>query len=184
MQVKETALPGVLIIEPDLYSDDRGFFLETYQADKYAAAGIALPFVQDNHSYSARGTLRGVHAQYRKPQGKLVRALEGEVFDVVVDIARTSSTFGQWIGVTLSGLNHRQLYVPPGYGHGFCVLSESAHFLYKCTDVYDPGGELTLSWNDPTVGIVWPIEQPALSDKDTHGLSLDEFAQRVGEGKP
>jgi len=168
MKVIETRLPGVLIIEPKVHGDSRGFFIETFQAERYRQeAGIDLPFVQDNHSRSTRGVLRGLHAQKRRPQGKLVRVARGEVFDVAVDIDPGSKTFGQWAGTTLSDTNHRQFWVPPGYAHGFVVLSEIADFEYKCTDYYDPSDEIGVIWNDKDVGIEWPIEAPRLSQKDS-----------------
>jgi dTDP-4-dehydrorhamnose 3,5-epimerase len=166
MKVIETALPGVLIIEPKLFGDERGFFVETFQARRYREAGITLDFVQDNHSRSRRGVLRGLHAQAKHPQGKLVRVARGEVFDVAADINPRSPHFGKWVGVTLSDTNGRQLWVPPGYAHGFAVLSELADFEYKCTDYYHPADEIGLVWNDPEVGIDWPIKDPALSEKD------------------
>jgi dTDP-4-dehydrorhamnose 3,5-epimerase len=161
-----TDLPGVLIIEPDVYRDGRGYFLETYHADKYRAGGIAGPFVQDNHSHSVAGTLRGLHLQCRRPQGKLIRVIEGEIFDVAVDVRRGSPTFGRWIGMTLSASNFKQSFVPAGYAHGFCVTSPVAQIEYKCTDVYDPGGEVGIAWDDPVLAIQWPIAQPLLSDRD------------------
>jgi dTDP-4-dehydrorhamnose 3,5-epimerase len=166
VRVTETALPGVLIIEPKLLGDERGFFVETYQANRYREAGIKLDFVQDNHSRSRRGVLRGMHAQAKHPQGKLVRCARGEVFDVAVDINPRSPHFGKWVGVTLSDANGRQLWVPPGYAHGFVVLSELADFEYKCTDYYHSQDEIGLVWNDPEVGIDWPITDPVLSEKD------------------
>ena len=172
MHFLHTALPGVLVIEPDVHRDGRGFFLETYHAEKYAAGGVAAVFVQDNHSRSVGRTLRGLHAQRRRPQGKLVRAVHGEIFDVVVDIRRGAPTFKQWIGVTLSADNFRQCYVPPGFAHGFCVLSEWAEIEYKCTDFYDPADELRLLWSDPDVAIAWPVSDPLLSDKDRAALPL------------
>ncbi len=174
MRIVETALCGVLIVEPDVYRDGRGYFLETFHQRKYAEAGIPGPFVQDNHSFSGRGTLRGLHTQLRHPQGKLVRAVEGEVFDVAVDIQVGSPTFGRWAGVSLSGENCRQVYIPPGFAHGFCVLSDQAHFEYKCTDFYDPAGELTIAWNDPDLAVAWPVEAPLLSAKDAVGRRLAE----------
>ena len=140
--------------------------METYHLEKYRAGGIPGPFVQDNHSRSLRGTLRGLHAQRRRPQGKLVRAVDGEMFDVAVDIRRDSPTFGRWVGARLSGENFQQLYVPPGFAHGFCVLSEVVNVEYKCTDFYDPADEIGLAWNDPDVGIEWPIRAPFISAKD------------------
>lgn len=174
MRFLETALPGVIVVEPDVHRDPRGFFLETYHLDKYRAGGIPGPFVQDNHSHSVRGTLRGLHAQVRRPQGKLVRAVAGEMFDVAVDIRRGSPTFGRWFGVHLTGENFRQIYIPPGYAHGFCVLSERVHVEYKCTDFYDPGGEVGIAWNDPDIGVAWPIGEPTVSDKDGRAPRLAE----------
>ena len=166
MKFLQTELEGVLVVEPDVHRDDRGFFLETYHHGKYAEGGIDATFVQDNHSKSGRGTLRGLHAQWRRPQGKLVRVLDGEIFDVAVDLRRSSPTFGRWVGVTLDSVNHRQIWVPPGFLHGFCVVSETAEVEYKCTDLYDPGGELGVLWNDPDIGIAWPVDEPVLSGKD------------------
>jgi dTDP-4-dehydrorhamnose 3,5-epimerase len=180
MKFLPTDLQGVVLIEPDVFKDARGFFLETYHERKYTEGGIAGPFVQDNHSYSSRGTLRGLHAQRTKPQGKLVRAVEGEMFDVAVDIRRGSTTFGKWVGFTLSGENFRQLWIPPGFAHGFCVLSESVHVEYKCTDFYDKADELTVAWNDPAIGIAWPIAAPTLSAKDAAAPRLAE----IREGLP
>jgi dTDP-4-dehydrorhamnose 3,5-epimerase len=174
-----TELPGVTLIEPDVFKDARGFFLETYHERKYAEGGIEGPFVQDNHSYSSRGTLRGLHAQVRQPQGKLVRAVEGEMFDVAVDIRRGSPTFGRWVGFTLSGDNFRQLWIPPGFAHGFCVLSERVHVEYKCTAFYDPGDELSVSWNDPAIGIRRPIGNPTLSAKDQSAPRLADLVERL-----
>jgi dTDP-4-dehydrorhamnose 3,5-epimerase len=170
------ALPDVILVEPDVHRDARGFFLETYHLDKYRAGGIPGPFVQDNHSRSVRGTLRGLHAQRRRPQGKLVRAVDGEMFDVAVDIRRGSPTFGRWVGVRLSGENFQQLYVPPGFAHGFCVLSEVVNVEYKCTDVYDATDEIGLVWNDPDVGIEWPVREPIISDKDRRLPRLRDLA--------
>ena len=166
MKVVETALPGVLIIEPKVFPDARGFFVETYQRQRYISMGILPEFVQDNLSFSARGVLRGVHSQNPQPQGKLVQVLQGEVWDVAVDIRRNSPHFGQWTAVTLSAEKHNQFYLPPGFAHGFCVLSETALFAYKCTDYYAPGAEVGFRWDDPEVGIAWPLNQPILSDKD------------------
>ncbi len=175
MRFVPTELPGVIVIEPDVYRDDRGFFLETYHQQKYADAGIAVTFVQDNHSRSLRGTVRGLHAQRRHPQGKLVRVLQGEILDVIVDIRRGSPTFSRWIGIELSADNFRQCYIPPGFAHGFCVLSDWAEFEYKCTDWYDPTDEIRLLWNDPDIGITWPVQNPQLSDKDRAGRPLREI---------
>lgn len=176
MKVTETRLPGVLVIEPRVHRDTRGFFLETFQVDRYRhEAGITLPFVQDNHSRSTRGVLRGLHAQGRRPQGKLIRVARGEVFDVAVDFNPESQTYGQWVGVQLSDRNCLQFWVPPGYAHGFVVLSEVADFEYKCTEYYDPGDEIGLIWNDPIVAIDWPIGQPLLSAKDQMLPTLAEL---------
>ncbi len=175
MHVIDSKLEGVKIIEPKVFGDERGFFLETFQADRYAEYGMTLPFVQDNHSRSSLGVLRGLHFQKTKPQGKLVRVVRGSVFDVVVDIRPGSPTFGQWEGVVLSDENKRQYWVPPGLAHGFVVLSDTADFEYKCTDYYDPSDEGCLMWNDPTVGIDWPISTPSLSGKDQQGLRLEDL---------
>jgi len=174
-----TAIPEVILIEPDVHQDARGFFLETWHQEKYAEGGISGPFVQDNHSHSALGTLRGLHAQLRHPQGKLVRAVEGEMFDVAVDIRRGSPTFGRWVGFTLSGDNFRQLWIPPGFAHGFCVTSERVHVEYKCTDFYDRGGEVSVAWNDPEIGIEWPVKEPLLSAKDATAPRLSEILDRL-----
>jgi dTDP-4-dehydrorhamnose 3,5-epimerase len=166
MKVSETSLPGVLLIEPRVFSDPRGAFWETYQAKRYADDGIPAIFVQDNCSRSVRGTLRGLHYQLRHPQAKLVWVTRGEVFDVAVDIRRGSPTFGRWFGMTLAGDRPQQVYIPPGFAHGFCVLSEFADFAYKCTDYYVPDDERGIIWNDPDIGIRWPVAEPLLSDKD------------------
>ena len=166
MQVIATRLPGVVIIEPRVFLDGRGFFLESYHARRYADAGIGLAFVQDNHSRSRKDTLRGLHFQRTRPQGKLVRVIEGEVLDVAADVDPASPTYGQWVGVTLSAENFRQIYVPPGYAHGFCVLSDVAQVEYKCTDFYDPADEGGVMWNDPVLAIDWPTTDPILSERD------------------
>ncbi len=166
MTVTETALPGVLLIEPRVFGDARGFFLERYHAGRYAEAGIPGPFVQDNHSRSERGILRGLHFQKQHPQGKLVEVVRGAVYDVAVDVRPGSATFGRWAAAVLSDENHHQLWVPPGFAHGFVVLSDAADFLYKCTDVYHPEDEGGVAWDDPDLGIAWPVEAPRLSDKD------------------
>lgn len=166
MKVETTDIPGLVIIEPKVFGDARGFFKETYAAQRYAEAGVAEAFVQDNLSKSSRGVLRGLHLQHPHGQGKLVQVLDGEVFDVAVDVRHGSPTFGKWVGVTLSAENHRQFYIPPGFAHGFCVTSETALFSYKCTDGYHPECELGVLWSDPDVGIAWPVEAPSLSDKD------------------
>ncbi len=179
MKVTTTKLAGVLIIEPKVFGDERGFFLETYHEQRYKEAGIQECFVQDNHSFSSRGVIRGLHFQKTKPQGKLVRVLAGEVYDVAADINPDSKTFGEYVGVTLTGDNHKQLYVPPGYAHGFCVVSETAHFLYKCTDFYDPSDEVGIIWNDPDVAIEWPITDSILSAKDQVNQSLAAYAKEL-----
>lgn len=166
MDVHQTALPGVVIIEPRVFRDERGFFLETWHARRYAEAGLDLAFVQDNHSRSRRDTLRGLHFQRERPQGKLVRAIGGEIFDVAADVNPMSPTYGRWVGVVLSADNFRQLYVPPGYAHGFCVVSEEAEVEYKCTAFYDPADETGVMWNDPVLGIEWPTHSPVLSGRD------------------
>lgn len=167
MIVSETPLPGVRLIEPKVFGDDRGFFLESWNARVFANAGLDLAFVQDNHSRSAKGVLRGLHYQIVDPQGKLVRVTNGAVFDVAVDIRRASPHFGRWVGYELSDANKRMLWVPPGFAHGFVVLSDSADFLYKCTSFYAPEHDRGIAWNDPAIGINWPIDTPpALSAKD------------------
>jgi dTDP-4-dehydrorhamnose 3,5-epimerase len=176
-----TELPGVLIIEPEVHRDARGFFVETYQQRKYAEIGIPGPLVQDNHSHSVRGTLRGLHAQCLSPQGKLVRAVQGEMFDVAVDIRRGSPTFGRWVGVVLTGDNFRQLWIPPGFAHGFCVLSDRVDVEYKCSDFYQASDELSIRWNDPAIGITWPLRDPLLSEKDATAPRLAEVVDRLPE---
>ena len=177
MRVIETVLPGVLILEPKVHGDHRGFFQETWRADTYNNIGIPA-FVQANHFRSSKGVLRGLHAQRERPQGKLVRVSRGTVFDVAVDINPHSATFGKHVGVELSDTNHRQFYVPPGYAHGFCVLSDDADFLYKCTEYYQPGDEIGVLWNDPAIGIQWPISNPLLSAKDEALPTLAVLAEQ------
>ena len=173
MKVSHSKLQGCVIIEPRVFGDDRGFFLETFQTSRYReAAGIDLEFVQDNHSRSSKGVLRGLHFQRLKPQGKLVRVVRGEVYDVAVDIRKGSPTFGEWDAVILSEDNKKQLWIPPGFAHGFVVLSDTADFEYKCTDFYDPSDEGTILWDDPDLDIPWPITKPSLSTKDQLGDSL------------
>jgi dTDP-4-dehydrorhamnose 3,5-epimerase len=177
MQFNPTSLPGVILIEPHVFGDQRGFFMETYQVQKFAEAGIHTSFVQDNHSRSRQGTLRGLHYQIRHAQGKLVRVIVGEVFDVTVDIRRSSPTFGQWVHTILSAHNKRELWVPPGFAHGFFVTSRWAEVLYKTTDYYAPEWERTLRWDDPDLGIDWPLnagQPPILSGKDAQGTPLCE----------
>ena len=167
MEVVKTPIEGVLLIKPQVFGDERGYFVETWQKERYEAAGINLPFVQDNHSKSTNGILRGLHFQKQHPQGKLVMVSLGEVFDVAVDIRKGSPTFGKWFGAILNQENQNQLWIPPGMAHGFVVLSDVAHFHYKCTDFYHPGDEGSIRWNDPTIGIDWPYkEEPVLSAKD------------------
>ena len=177
MQFRPTTIPDILVIEPRVFSDQRGFFLETYQAQRYSAAGIPDRFVQDNHSGSQQGALRGLHYQIRQAQGKLIRVVVGEVYDVAVDLRRSSATFGKWEGIHLSAENKLQIWIPPGFAHGFYVISEWAEVLYKATDYYAPEWERTLLWDDPQVGIKWPIEdnvKPIISAKDLLGKKLSE----------
>ena len=177
MEFIPTAVPDVILIKPHMFGDERGFFMETWEQRKFAEVGLPWQFVQDNHSRSAKYTLRGLHYQIMQPQGKLVRVIVGEVFDVVVDLRRSSRTFGQWVGTTLSAENKQQLWVPPGFAHGFLALSETADFVYKCTDYYAPQHERTLIWNDPQIDIDWPLPPgvaPRLSDKDRAGSLLRE----------
>jgi dTDP-4-dehydrorhamnose 3,5-epimerase len=172
-----TKIPGIFIIEPEVFGDERGFFMETYRESNFVQAGIAAHFVQDNHSGSRQGTLRGLHYQIQQPQGKLVRVIAGEIFDVAVDIRRSSATFGQWVGANLSSQNRRQIWVPTGFAHGFYVVSEWAEIVYKATDYYAPGYERTLLWNDGQIGVNWPIHEgisPILSSKDMRGKPLSE----------
>jgi dTDP-4-dehydrorhamnose 3,5-epimerase len=176
MKVQETNLPGVMLIEPRVFGDSRGFFLETFSAERYAELGITKPFIQDNWSRSCRGTLRGLHFQIKQSQGKLVHVMQGEIFDVAVDLRQDSPTYGHWVGATLSAENKRQLWIPPGFAHGFSVISETADFAYKCTDSYAPEHERTLLWNDPSIGVNWPLEgEPILSDKDRNGTTFDKL---------
>lgn len=175
MQIETTAITGLLVIQPKVFRDARGFFTETFQRQRYADAGITDDFVQDNFSRSSRGTLRGLHYQIQHPQGKLVQVLSGRIFDVVVDLRKSSPTFGRWLAFELSDESCRQLYVPPGCAHGFFVLSETADFTYKCTDYYFPEHERTLLWNDPAIGIEWPLDgEPILSAKDRAGVPLSQ----------
>jgi dTDP-4-dehydrorhamnose 3,5-epimerase len=172
-----TAIPGVLVLEPKVFGDERGFFCETWNRRSFAALGIDMDFVQDNHSRSAQGILRGLHYQTAHVQGKLVRVGEGEIFDVSVDLRRHSPTFGKWVGVLLSGSNRRMLWIPPGFAHGFYVTGQSADVLYKCTDFYDPSSEVSIRWDDPDIGIDWPLvdgQAPALSAKDAKALAFRE----------
>lgn len=176
MNFKPTRLAEVVLVEPKVFEDPRGFFMETWEARKFAAGGIAAQFVQDNHSVSSQWVLRGLHYQLRQTQGKLVRVTQGEVFDVAVDVRRSSPTFGQWVGEYLSAANRRMMWIPPGFAHGFLVMSEQVEFLYKCTDFYDPGSERTLLWNDPAIGVAWPLPAgvtPIVSEKDRKGSTWE-----------
>ncbi len=184
MKVLETNLDGVLLLEPRVFRDQRGWFMETYRTQRYADLGILGPFVQDNVSWSTKGSLRGLHYQLTKPQGKLVMVVKGTVYDVAVDIRKGSPTFGRWYGAELSDENLRQLYIPPGFAHGFCVLSEEAGFLYKCTEVYAPEDERGIVWNDPDLAIPWPVKEPVLSPKDRAYKTLAEMTQDLPLFKP
>mgnify|MGYP000857656298 FL=1 len=175
MKVLKPEIPGLLVIEPDVFGDQRGFFMETWNAKRYAEAGLDVNFVQDNLSYSSYGVLRGLHYQHPNAQGKLVYVLQGSVYDVAVDIRVGSPSFGKWYGVGLSAENKRQFYIPEGFAHGYCVLSETALFAYKCTDFYSPATEGGIAWDDPELSIDWPVENPILSDKDTKYPLLSEI---------
>ena len=179
MRFSETTLPGVILAEPDVHADSRGFFLETYQEERYRAGGIPGPFVQDNHSRSSKGTIRGLHAQQNRPQGKLIRVIEGAVFDVAVDIRRGSPHFGRFFSVEITSENFLQLYVPPGFAHGFCVTSEMCQLEYKCSRYYDPSDEIVISWNDPAIAIPWPTDHPLLSDRDRSAPTLEEASEKL-----
>ncbi len=182
MNVIPTSLEGVVIVEPDVFEDKRGFFMETYHQQRYHKAGISRVFVQDNMSFSVKGTLRGLHFQITQPQAKLVQVISGEIFDVAVDIRPDSATFGRWVGVYLSSDTRRQLFIPEGFAHGFCVISETALFMYKCSDFYAKDDESGILWSDPAIGIQWPIENPMVSDKDARLPHLSEiraFRQEV-----
>jgi len=179
MDVSSTELPGVRLLEPDVYEDKRGSFMEVWNARDYGHRGIEVSFVQDNLSRSRRGILRGLHMQVRHVQGKLVRVVRGEAYDVAVDARAGSPHFGRFAGVVLSAERMNQLYVPPGFAHGFCVVTDEAEIEYKCTDVYDPSSEVTIAWNDPEIGIPWPCEAPLLSEKDLRGRPLAELVDRL-----
>jgi dTDP-4-dehydrorhamnose 3,5-epimerase len=178
MKILTTPLEGVFVIEPQVFEDHRGFFMETYHQSRYQESGFHRIFVQDNLSFSARGTLRGLHYQIRKPQAKLVQVVTGEIFDVTVDIRPNSPTFSKWTGILLSEQNRRQVFIPEGFAHGFCVLSNTAHFLYKCSDFFNPYDEGGIVWSDPTIGIEWPIKDPVLSEKDKQLPQLSEILPR------
>jgi dTDP-4-dehydrorhamnose 3,5-epimerase len=175
MRVESTSLPGVLLIEPRVFGDERGFVFETFRATRYGAAGISLPFVQDNVCMSRRGVVRGLHLQHPHDQGKLVWVLQGEVYDVAVDVRVGSPTFANWVAVMLSDKNHLQLYIPPGFAHGFCATSESALFAYKCTDEYHPEDELGVAFDDPELAIPWPVESPQVNARDRANLPLAQI---------
>ena len=175
VRITELELKGLFLLQPQVFRDERGFFMETWNARLYGQLGLPMNFVQDNLSRSSKGTLRGLHYQKPHPQGKLVCVLEGKVWDVCVDLRQDSPTFGKWVGITLDSTSGRQLYIPPGFAHGFCTLSEEALFFYKCTDFYSPGDERGITWNDPQLGINWPVTDPTLSFKDRHYPSLREI---------
>jgi len=179
MRITCSKIPDILIIEPDVFGDNRGFFMESWHAERYRENGLDVAFVQDNHSRSQRGVLRGLHYQLERPQGKLIRVVNGAVFDVAVDIRKGSPTFGQWVGTELSGNNHTQLYIPPGFAHGFCVVSDSADFLYKCTEYYLPEDEHGIIWNDPDIGIDWPGNDFTISEKDAKNSLLKSMEDRL-----
>jgi dTDP-4-dehydrorhamnose 3,5-epimerase len=186
MKVIPTKIKGLVVIEPAVFEDKRGFFIESFHEEKFAAAGLPSHFVQDNHSHSVPGTLRGLHYQMRKPQGKLVRCIRGAIYDVAVDIRRGSPTFGHWVGVDLTEENRLQLYIPPGFAHGFCAPVSSSDLMYKCTALYDPSDEKGVAWNDPLIGIKWPIASPLLSEKDSRyaPLTPDREDLPAYEGEP
>jgi len=179
VRVIPAEIPEVLLIEPDVFTDTRGFFLETFHAERYAAHGVPGPFVQDNHSRSVQGTVRGLHLQLTHPQAKLIRVVVGEIFDVAVDVRVGSPTFGNWVGVRLSAESFRQYYIPPGFAHGFSVLSPIAEIEYKCTGIYDPTGQLGLLWNDPALAIPWGVETPVLSDRDRANPTMQEALDQL-----
>lgn len=179
LKITELSLPGVLLIAPDWFSDPRGFFMETYHQEKYREAGICATFRQDNHSRSVGPVIRGLHYQLDHPQGKLVFAATGEIFDVAVDIRRGSPFFGKWVGTVLSAQNHLQLYIPEGFAHGFAVLSDTADVIYKCTEVYTPGDDRGILWNDPTIGVDWPVKAPLLSRKDMENVKLGDVPENL-----
>ena len=177
MEFMPARIPDVVVIKPEVFGDDRGFFMETWEARRFAKAGIDVEFVQDNHSKSSQGVLRGLHYQIRRPQGKLVRVVAGEVFDVAVDLRRSSATFGMWVGSFLSADNRRMLWIPPGFAHGFYVTSRSSEFVYKCSAFYAPEDERSIVWNDPDLAIDWPLingKPPTVSQKDSQGISLKD----------
>jgi len=175
LKVEKTSLPGVVVILPEVHGDERGFFMETFHQGKFIEAGLPQAFVQDNHSRSAKGVLRGLHFQFPQWQGKLVRAINGEIFDVAVDVRIDSPSYGKWVGVTISAENKKQIYIPPGYAHGFCVISDFADVSYKCTSLYKPQDDKGIRWDDPDIGIEWPVENPIVSDKDQQAVLLKDL---------
>lgn len=175
IEVEETRLDGVRIIKPRVFPDERGFFMETFNVTDAASEGLPTVYVQDNHSLSSKGVLRGLHYQYPRWQGKLIRAASGEIFDVAVDIRKGSPTYGEWLGIVLSAENKLQLYVPEGFAHGFVVLSDTADLLYKCTTLFDPGQDCCLMWNDPDIGVDWPVSEPIISEKDNKGQRFKDL---------
>jgi dTDP-4-dehydrorhamnose 3,5-epimerase len=179
-----SSIPEVLIIEPDVHRDSRGFFVETYQAERYRAGGIAPVFVQDNHTRSLGGTVRGLHMQRKRPQAKLIRVIAGEIYDVAVDLRRGSPRFGRSVGVVLSADNFRQCFIPAGFAHGFCVLTSTAEVEYKCSETYDAADEFGIAWNDPVLAIEWPVIDPLLSDRDRHNPTLAEIADTLPDYVP
>ena len=179
LKIQSLSIPGVFLIEPERFKDHRGFFMETHHIEKYRQAGIDAAFVQDNHSHSVQYVLRGLHYQLSRPQGKLIYAVTGEIFDVAVDIRPGSPSFGRWISAVLSAQNHKQLYVPEGFAHGFVVLSDHADVIYKCTDVYMPGDEYGVLWSDPAIGIDWPVDIPILSKKDQENKRLNDIPENL-----
>ena len=178
LKFSRESIPEIIMIEPDVFNDERGFFMEFYHSDRYNEIGIKKPFLQDNHSHSKKGVLRGLHYQLKNPQEKLVYVIRGEIYDVAVDIRFGSPTFGQWAGALLSDKNRRQLFIPEGFAHGFCVLSETSDVIYKCTDIYTPGDEYGILWSDSEVDITWPIKKPIYSDKDGKNPKLNEINRK------
>jgi dTDP-4-dehydrorhamnose 3,5-epimerase len=179
LRFKDTIIPGVILVEPKVFGDSRGFFFESYHVEKFREGGIPLPFVQDNHSKSAKGVLRGLHGQSPYAQGKLIQVIEGEIYDVAVDARKGSPTYGTHVGVILSAENKHRLYVPPGLVHGYCVTSDVAQVQYKCTELYHPEAEFSVAWNDPDLGIAWPVENPTLSEKDRNAQCLRDVQESL-----
>ena len=179
MHVEATSIPGVLLVTPNVFRDPRGFFIETYHEERYCAAGMAARFVQDNHSLSSHNTLRGLHAQLKRPQAKLVRCVQGAIWDVAVDIREGSPTFGRWVGAELSAATARQIYIPEGFAHGFAVLSPTAEVEYKCSDVYVPEDQIAVRWDDPDLAVAWPLQEPLLSGKDGQAPLLRDLGAKL-----